>query len=278
MAQVLGTTHEPWVGRSVPGSRTTPSSAARAAFRRPRPGGTPFHAAIVRSQLAHARITVDAAAAAAAPGVVGVLTGDDVAALSRPFPAGSTAASPTTRPRSTPSATSASRSRSSSPRAATSPRTRPSSSRSTTTRSSPCSTRSPPCPCTSARFPTATSRRPSRAPMSSSAGVPLPPLHVHPGRVLRGRRRLERDRGPLTAWANFQGPFTLHGVAAAALGLRGDAAAADAARLRGSFGIKSSVFGYVVLLGLAARSSACPSPGPRTGSSTSRRAPPRRVA
>ena len=49
--------------------------------------------------------------------------------------------------------------------------------------------------------------------------------------------------GRLTAWANFQGPFTLHGVAAAALGLRGD-------RLRlltppdsgGSFGIKSSVF------------------------------------
>ena len=26
--------------------------------------------------------------------------------------------------------------------------------------------------------------------------------------------------GRLTAWANFQGPFTLHGVAAAALGLR----------------------------------------------------------
>jgi len=58
----------------------------------------------------------------------------------------------------------------------------------------------------------------------------------------------------LTAWANFQGPFTLHGVAAAALGLRGD-------RLRlltppdsgGSFGIKSSVFAYVVLIGLAAR-------------------------
>ena len=60
--------------------------------------------------------------------------------------------------------------------------------------------------------------------------------------------------GRLTAWANFQGPFTLHGVAAAALGLPGD-------RLRlltppdsgGSFGIKSSVFAYVVLMGLAAR-------------------------
>ena len=58
----------------------------------------------------------------------------------------------------------------------------------------------------------------------------------------------------LTAWANFQGPFTLHGVAAAALGLRGN-------KLRlltppdsgGSFGIKSSVLSYVVLLGLASR-------------------------
>ena len=60
--------------------------------------------------------------------------------------------------------------------------------------------------------------------------------------------------GRLTTWANFQGPFTLHGVAAAALGLKGD-------RLRlltppdsgGSFGIKSSVFAYVVLMGLASR-------------------------
>ena len=60
--------------------------------------------------------------------------------------------------------------------------------------------------------------------------------------------------GRLTAWANFQGPFTLHGVAAAALGLKGD-------RLRlltppdsgGSFGIKSAVFSYVVLIGLASR-------------------------
>jgi CO/xanthine dehydrogenase Mo-binding subunit len=46
------------------------------------------HAAIVRSQLAHARIGVDATAALAAPGVVGVLTGEAVRAGSRPFPAG----------------------------------------------------------------------------------------------------------------------------------------------------------------------------------------------
>ncbi|HET9215049.1 MAG TPA: molybdopterin cofactor-binding domain-containing protein, partial [Gaiellaceae bacterium] len=65
--------------------------------------------------------------------------------------------------------------------------------------------------------------------------------------------------GRLTAWVNFQGPFTLHGVAAAALGLRGD-------RLRlltppdsgGSFGIKAAVLPYVVLMGLASRALGVP--------------------
>jgi 2-furoyl-CoA dehydrogenase large subunit len=64
----------------------------------------------------------------------------------------------------------------------------------------------------------------------------------------------DASAGVLTAWANFQGPFTLHSVAAGALGLPGS-------RLRlitprdsgGSFGIKATVYVYVVLLGLAAR-------------------------
>ena len=58
----------------------------------------------------------------------------------------------------------------------------------------------------------------------------------------------------LVVWANFQGPFTLHTVAAGALGL-------PAARLRlhtppdsgGSFGVKAGVFGYVVLAGLVSK-------------------------
>ena len=64
------------------------------------------------------------------------------------------------------------------------------------------------------------------------------------------------DRGTdsLTVWANFQGPFTLHTVAAGALGL-------PAARLRlitppdsgGSFGVKAGVFGYIVLAGLVSK-------------------------
>ena len=47
------------------------------------------HAAIVRSQLAHARISgIDVSAALDHPGVIGVLTGAEVAATSRPFPVG----------------------------------------------------------------------------------------------------------------------------------------------------------------------------------------------
>ncbi|HEY6075991.1 MAG TPA: hypothetical protein VIV36_04065, partial [Gaiella sp.] len=46
-----------------------------------------WHAAIVRSQLAHADITVDPSAALAVDGVLGVLTGADVVRLSKPFPA-----------------------------------------------------------------------------------------------------------------------------------------------------------------------------------------------
>ena len=60
--------------------------------------------------------------------------------------------------------------------------------------------------------------------------------------------------GALTAWANFQGPFTLHSVAAGALGLPGSKfrliTPPDSG---GSFGIKSAVFAYVVLMGLASR-------------------------
>ena len=47
------------------------------------------HAAVLRSPLAHAEIvSIDATAALAAPGVAAVLTGEDVAAWSRPFIAG----------------------------------------------------------------------------------------------------------------------------------------------------------------------------------------------
>ena len=157
-------------------------------------------------------------------------------------------------------ATSASPSPSSSHATGTSPRTRPSSSLSTTSRSMPSSIRSTRRRSTTARSTTATSTRRSHGPISSSGRRSV----SRGSRACRssasassatGTRRPDR----LTAWANFQGPFTLHGVAAAALGLRGD-------RLRlltppdsgGSFGIKAAVLPYVVLLGLASRALGVP--------------------
>ena len=207
------------------------------------------HAAIVRSPFAHARInSVDVSAALELPGVLGVLTGDDVAALSRPFPAGIendlpyyAAAVGTAR---------------------------------------------------YAGEPVAVVVADSRYLAEDAAELvlvdydPLEPeeLQVHERAfsygavdeafetadvIVRGSFPFPRWsctpvecygviadwRGDsLTAWANFQGPFTLHSVAAAALGLKGS-------KLRlitppdsgGSFGIKSSVFVYVVLMGLASR-------------------------
>jgi 2-furoyl-CoA dehydrogenase large subunit len=207
------------------------------------------HAAIVRSPFAHARIgETDASAALELPGVLGVLTGSDVAALSRPFPAGVETPVPYYA-----LAQGVAR---------------------------------------YAGEPVAVVVADSRYVAEDAAELvaidydPLDPeeLVVHERSlaygavdeafeaadvVVRGRYAFPRWTGApvecygvvadwrgdgLTAWANFQGPFTLHSVAAAALGLRGS-------KLRlitppdsgGSFGIKSSVFVYVVLMGLASR-------------------------
>ena len=81
---------ETWVGRPV--TRVEDEALLRGEGRFiddlapvPRAG----HAAILRSPLAHGRIVrLDVSAALEHPGVVGVLTGADVVALSRPFPAG----------------------------------------------------------------------------------------------------------------------------------------------------------------------------------------------
>ena len=85
----IATDRETWVGRSL--ERVEDEALLRGEGRfmddlEPVPHA--WHAAIVRSQLAHARVTVDASAALELPGVRGVLTGDDVARLSKPFAAG----------------------------------------------------------------------------------------------------------------------------------------------------------------------------------------------
>ena len=79
----------PWVGRSILRFEDDALLRGEGRFLDDLvPVAHRYHAAVVRSQLAHARIEVDTSAALAQPGVVGVLTGADVAALSRPFPAG----------------------------------------------------------------------------------------------------------------------------------------------------------------------------------------------
>ena len=85
--------------------------------------------------------------------------------------------------------------------------------------------------------------------------VDFPPAVVHADGMLRRRRaRTIRPTTATTCMANFQGPFSTHPVMARALRVPG-----PKMRLRippdsgGSFGIKLSVFPYVVLTALAAK-------------------------
>ncbi len=58
----------------------------------------------------------------------------------------------------------------------------------------------------------------------------------------------------LTVWTNFQGPFTLHMVAASALGLpRSKLRLITPPDSGGSFGVKAAVYSYVVLMGAVSR-------------------------
>ena len=179
-----------------------------------------------------------------------------------------TASRSTPRP-STACATSASRSASSWPATATSPRT-PSSASSSTTSRCPSSPRPPPRWRGTRRRSTTRSAPTSPRSGASRTATPTPPSPAPTSwcasaSATRARRRARRDPtawwptgtwsgAPVTAWSNFQGPFTLHGVAAAALGIR-------PARLRlltpadsgGSFGVKAGVYVYVVLLAIASR-------------------------
>src|SRR5580765_405962 len=85
-----------WVGRGI--ERLEDAELLRGAGRFMDdidPVANARHAAVLRSPLAHARITrLDATRALAHPGVVGVLTGEDVVAMSRPFPVGVEGARP----------------------------------------------------------------------------------------------------------------------------------------------------------------------------------------
>jgi 2-furoyl-CoA dehydrogenase large subunit len=255
---VLGQTL--WVGQSVPRVEDEPLLRGEGRFLDDlTPAPHACHAAIVRSQLAHAHVAVDATAALEHPGVVGVLTGEDVRAMSRPFPAGIdspipfyAAAARTARYVGEPLAVVVARDRYVAEDAAElvaldyeplDPVLDP-----------VAAAGSDACVHDRRFHYGDVDDALARADLIVRETFRFPSFSCTPVECYAVVCDWQESTGTLTAWANFQGPFTLHSVAASALGLRG-------AKLRlltppdsgGSFGIKSSVFTYVVLIGLAAR-------------------------
>ena len=248
---------ETWVGRPLP--RLEDEALLRGAGRfmddlDPVPNAG--HAAILRSPLAHARITrLDPEPALALPGVIGVLTGEDVAALSRPFPVGVEGVRPyhaaavgTARYAGEPLAVVVARDRYVAEDAVELVEV----------------DYEPLEPVLDAERAEVVSDRsfsygdPEGALAAADLVVEetfrFPRWSCTPVECYGVVADWDAAADTLTAWANFQGPFTLHSVAAGALGLPGS-------KLRlitppdsgGSFGIKSAVYVYVVLMGLASR-------------------------
>src|SRR5437879_5293909 len=233
------------------------------------------HAAIVRSPHAHARILgYDVAATLATPGVVGVITGEDVAKACKPFGVGVTAPCPYS-----PSATDKARFVGE-PVAVVVARDRyiaEDAADHLVVRYEPL---------------------PAVVDPEKALEPDAPILHEAVGTNLAGHRRLvygdpdrafaeadvvirERFRFPkygstpietygviarwddveeaYTVWSNFMGPFIMHGLVARVLGVPEN-------RLRfivstdigGSFGIKSAMYPYIALISLAARRTGVP--------------------
>jgi 2-furoyl-CoA dehydrogenase large subunit len=64
----------------------------------------------------------------------------------------------------------------------------------------------------------------------------------------------DQGSGLMTIWSNFHGPFVLHSVVAGGLGIPGNQLRFIVpADIGGSFGIKSGIYPYMVLMGLASR-------------------------
>jgi 2-furoyl-CoA dehydrogenase large subunit len=253
---------ETWVGRPLP--RLEDEALLRGAGRYlddldPVPGSC--HAAVLRSQLGHARITrLDPGPALALPGVVGVLTGADVVAMSRPFPAGVespiayyAAAAEVARYAGEPLAVVVARDRYTAEDAL----------ELVEIDYEPLEPVMDPLVAAETSDLLASDRSFSygepetafeRAHLVVRERFTFPRWSANPIECYAVVADWDEATGTLIAWANFQGPFTLHGVAAAALGLPGS-------KLRlltppdsgGSYGIKASVYPYIVLMGLAAR-------------------------
>jgi 2-furoyl-CoA dehydrogenase large subunit len=246
-----------WVGRALPRLEDEALLRGQGRFMDdldPVPNAR--HAAVLRSQLAHARIArLDVAGAVELPGVVGVLTGAEVAAMSRPFPVGVegarpyyAAASEVTRYVGEPLAVVVAKDRYVAEDALELIEVE----------------YEPLEPVLAPELGEVVSDRSfrygdpdeafARADLVVGERFTFPRWTCCPVECYGVVAEWNEANGALTAWANFQGPFTLHSVAAGALGLPGT-------KLRlitppdsgGSFGIKATVYVYVVLMGLASR-------------------------
>jgi 2-furoyl-CoA dehydrogenase large subunit len=250
-----------WVGQAVPRLEDEALLRGRGRFVDDLdPVPNVRHASILRSLVPHARIArLDPSAALELPGVVGVLTGAEVAAMSRPFPAGietglpcRAAAAEVARYAGEPLAVVVARDRYVAEDALELIEVE----------------YEPLDPVLDAEAAATTD---ACVHDRSFAYGDVDAALARADLVVRERFRFPRwtclpvecygvvcdwddGTGTLTAWANFQGPFTLHSVAAAALRLPGPKLRLITPRdSGGSFGIKSSVYAYVVLIGLAAR-------------------------
>lgn len=248
-----------WVGRSVP--RVEDAALLRGAGRflddlDPVPGAA--HAAIVRSALAHSRIAVDASAARELDGVIGVITAADLGDELRPFAAGIDSG----RPQYALAREVAHYA--GEPVAVVVARTRYLAEDAAERVMVDYEPLDPVLDLEAAAEATCIHDRSfaygdvdqaiAGADLVVEETFRVPRFTCTPVECYAVVCEWRPEAEQLTAWANFQGPFTLHGVAAAALGLRGN-------QLRlltppdsgGSFGVKAAVLPYVVLMGLAAR-------------------------
>jgi 2-furoyl-CoA dehydrogenase large subunit len=271
-------TDEPsgWIGRRVPRLEDAHLLTGRGRFIDDHPPTGDLHAAaIVRSPHAHALIRgYDVSTALAMEGVVGVVTGQDVSRLTRPFPVGVTApvqyycaATDKARFVGEPVAVVVARSRYLAEDAA----------EAVVVDYEPL---------------------PAVVDVERALEPDAPVLHEAVGTNLAGHRRLvygdpdrafaeadvvvrERFRFPkyastpietygviarwdpaeeiYTVWSNFMGPFVMHGLTARALGVPENRLRfVVAPDIGGSFGIKSSLYPYITLIALAARQTGVP--------------------
>jgi 2-furoyl-CoA dehydrogenase large subunit len=98
----------------------------------------------------------------------------------------------------------------------------------------------------------------SAAHRTVSVKVPYPRINSTPIETYGVIADFDPGNGRYTIWSNFQGPFAMHPIMCESLGVRGhQLRLIQAPASGGSFGIKQGVYPYIVLIGLASRKFGC---------------------